>query len=254
MEKQINQDIINLMPFWYNQTNRFALVKYGAGIVQMSGSIAGTTFARNRYGNYARARTKPTNPSSDRQIKMRSILSTLTTRWSQTLSAAQRTAWNLYATSVAMTNKLGETVYLSGFNHYIRSNSPVGDIGNTYIDDGPTLFELPSTDGSFAVTVSEATQTFGITFDDGADWCSEDNAGIYILQGLPQNAQRNFFKGPWRGRTAKMGAAGVPITSPQEFQAIVAVAEDQKVWLQARIMRADGRLSGPFFCNIAVGA
>lgn len=231
-----------------------ALVKYGGGIVQMSGSIAGNTFARNRYGNYVRARTKPTNPSSDRQIKMRSILSTLTTRWNQTLSAAARTAWNLYATSVAMTNKLGETVFLSGFNHYIRSNSPVGDIGNAYIDAGPTNFTLPSTDGAFAATVSEATQTFSIAFDDGADWCSEDKAGIYILQGLPQNSQRNFFKGPWRGRTAKMGNSIAPITSPQDFQAIVTVTEDQKVWLQARIMRADGRLSGTFFCNTLVSA
>jgi len=231
-----------------------ALVKYGGGVVQMSGSIAGNTFARNRYGNYVRARTKPTNPSSVRQIKMRSILSTLTTRWSQTLSAAQRTAWQLYADSVAMVNKLGETVFLSGFNHFIRSNSPKGDLGFSYIDDGPTHFELPSTDGAFAMTVSEATQTFSFSFDDTADWCSEDNAGIYILQGLPQNAQRNFFKGPWRGRTGKMGSSLTPITSPQEFSAIIAVTEGQKVWLQARIMRADGRLSGKFFCNIAVSA
>ncbi|GAI58374.1 unnamed protein product, partial [marine sediment metagenome] len=38
-----------------------ALVKYGGGITQMSGSIAGNTFARNRYGNYVRSRTKPIN-------------------------------------------------------------------------------------------------------------------------------------------------------------------------------------------------
>ncbi|GAH13494.1 unnamed protein product, partial [marine sediment metagenome] len=48
-----------------------SLVKYGGGIVQMSGSIAGNTFARNRYGNYVRARTKPINPNSDRQVVVR---------------------------------------------------------------------------------------------------------------------------------------------------------------------------------------
>ncbi|GAH28464.1 unnamed protein product, partial [marine sediment metagenome] len=36
-----------------------ALVKYGAGIIQMSGSIAGDVHARNRFGNYIRPRTKP---------------------------------------------------------------------------------------------------------------------------------------------------------------------------------------------------
>ncbi|GAH50296.1 unnamed protein product, partial [marine sediment metagenome] len=44
-----------------------ALVKLGGGIVQISGSIAGNTFARNRFGNYMRSRTKPVNPNSTRQ-------------------------------------------------------------------------------------------------------------------------------------------------------------------------------------------
>ena len=29
-----------------------ALIKYGGGIVHASGSLAGNTFARNKYGNY----------------------------------------------------------------------------------------------------------------------------------------------------------------------------------------------------------
>ncbi|GAI01350.1 unnamed protein product, partial [marine sediment metagenome] len=44
-----------------------ALIKYGGGIVQISGSIAGTVFARNKMGNYARPRTKPVNPRTARQ-------------------------------------------------------------------------------------------------------------------------------------------------------------------------------------------
>jgi len=99
-----------------------ALVKFGGGVVQMSGSIAGDTFARNRYGNYCRARTKPTNPNTSRQQDVRASLAFLTDRWSNTLTALQRAAWNLYGDSVAMTNRLGETTKLTGFNHYIRSN------------------------------------------------------------------------------------------------------------------------------------
>ncbi len=231
-----------------------ALVRYGGGVVQMSGSIAGNTFARNRSGNYVRARTVPVNPNTARQIKMRGILGTLTERWSDTLSAAQRTAWNLYGSSVNMLNKLGESIKLTGFNHFIRSNAWRLDLGQTVVDDGPTDFTLATQDGTIAITASAATQLIEITFDDGLPWASEDDAGLMILEGTPQNPQRNFFAGPWRGRSAKMGALAVPITSPQDYTAIHVITEGQRVWCRFRIIRADGRLSNPFMANVIVAA
>lgn len=226
-----------------------ALVKYGGGIVQFSGSIAGNTFARNRSGNYVRSRTKPTNPNTARQNAVRGFLSTLTDRWSQTLTANQRTAWNDYGQNVVMKNKLGEDTKFTGFNHYIRSNTWRLDLGQATIDDGPVIYEVPAKDGTVTVGFSEATQQVDFTFDDGADWCSEDDAGIMIIQGQPQNAQRNFFKGPWRGRSAKMGSSIAPITTPQNYVSIWAISEGQRCWVQFRIIRADGRISEPFAAN-----
>jgi len=223
-----------------------ALVKYGGGVIQMSGSLAGNTFARNRYGNYVRARTKPVNPKSTNQVLVRAVMATLTARWSQTLTAVQRTAWNLYASSVSMSNKLGETIYLSGFNHYIRSNHWFARMSRTLVDDGPVIFELPETDPTMSITISEATQQVTMTFDDTKPWCSEDDAMLVILQGDPQNPQRNFFDGPWRGRSAKVGASGVPVTSPLDYASITVASEGQRIWSKFRILRADGRLSNPF--------
>ena len=226
-----------------------ALVKYGGGIVQMSGSLAGNTFARNRSGNYVRARTKPVNPSTTNQVLVRAIMQTLTARWSQTLTAGQRTAWNLYASSVTMTNKLGESINLSGFNHYIRSNHWFARMGRTLVDDGPVIFELPETDPTISIAGSEVTQIVTMTFDDALPWCSEDDAMLVILQGDPQNPQINFFDGPWRGRSAKVGASGVPVTSPQEYASITVISELQRFWSKFRVLRADGRLSNPFTAN-----
>ncbi|TES91564.1 MAG: hypothetical protein E3J94_03660 [Desulfobacteraceae bacterium] len=231
-----------------------ALIKYGGGIVQMSGSIAGTTHARNRYGNYARARTKPVNPKSTNQVLVRSIMAELTTRWSQTLSAAQRTAWNLYGSSVPMKNKLGEVIRLTGFNHYIRSNHWFSRMGRTLVDDGPIIFELPAMDPTMSCTGSEGTQLVTMTFDDTHAWCSEDDAMLVILQGDPQNPQRNFFNGPWRGRSAKVGDAGVPVTSPLDYASITVISELQRVWVKFRILRADGRLSEDFTANFFCAA
>lgn len=231
-----------------------ALIKFGGGVVQMAGSIAGTVFARNRYGNYARARTKPTNPNTARQQAVRGYLASLTTRWAQTLTAVQRTAWNLYASNVIMTNRLGESINLSGYNHYIRSNLWALDLAATPVDAGPTTFELPEKDGTLAVSISEATQLISLTFDDTAEWCDEDGAYLVILQGQPVNAQRNFFAGPFRGSVNVAGDSTTPPTSPQTVACVFQSTEGSKSWVQCRILRADGRLSEPFRASALVAA
>lgn len=231
-----------------------ALAKYGAGIIQLSGSIAGNTFARNRFGNYVRARTKPINPNTAGQQVVRAILAELTTRWAQTLTALQRTAWNLYASNVAMTNRLGEVVHLTGYNHYIRSNSGRLRVGAPVVDDGPIIFELPAQDPIFAVTASEATQQLSFAYDSTMDWADEDDAYILFEQGQPQNPQRNFFGGPWRHCAQVEGVNGAPPASPKVAAAVFAVAEGQRIWSYARISRADGRLSMPFQDDVLVGA
>lgn len=220
-----------------------ALVKYGMGITQMSGSIGGTTFARNSSGNYARSRTKPTNPNTALQQRVRNAVGMLSDRWSNTLTAGQRIAWALYASNVVMLNKLGESVHHSGYNHFQRSNSFLSQYGMTIIDAGPVVFELPAKDPVLSITASEATQRYELTFDDNLAWCSEDDAYMPCLLGAPQNAQRNFFDGPYKGIRFLSGDVGAPIASPQDLVALHAISEGQHLWIQARILRADGRLS-----------
>lgn len=254
MNKIINPQFLNHLGPLHNQTSRFALIKFGGGVVQMSGSIAGNTFARNRYGNYCRARTKPTNPNTGRQQLIRAALSELTARWGQTLTALQRAAWNLYGASVAMKNRLGENVFMTGFNHYIRSNSFRVAYGKTPVDDGPVIFELPATDPAFTIAGGEAAQQITVSFDDTMDWDNETGGFLVYYQGQPQNAQRNFFAGPWKLLSYTAGVDGAPVASPVVEATVYALAEGQHLWTRARILRADGRISSPFRDDCLVGA
>lgn len=219
-----------------------------------SGSMGDTTWSHNRFGQYARSRTKPVNPNSPRQQKMRGIMALLTTRWAQTLTDAQRAAWNLYGESVVMKNRIGQDIFLTGFNHYLRSNSVLQDMGQTLIDAGPTTFELPAKDPTIIVTGSEAAQQFSVAFDDTLAWAQTDDNYMYHIQGTPQNNQRNFFGGPWRGFRFLAGDTAAPLVSPQVLGALIYITQGQRVWTQFRIAREDGRLSEPFQAQLVVGA
>jgi len=229
-----------------------ALIKLGGGIVGISGSIAGNTFARNRYGNYVRCRTKPINPKTTRQQLVRSSLAILSYRWSQILTGVQRTAWNLYGSSVSMKNRLGESIFLTGYNHYIRSNMFLTIRGETIVDAGPTVFELPEQDPTITVAPQMHEQRCAITFDDTMEWCDEVGAFLIIREGSPQNAQRNFFAGPFLGYKDKAGKAAEPYTSPENITNLHVLTTGQKVWYEFRIIRADGRLSQPWTANAVV--
>ena len=225
-----------------------ALIRYGGGITQMSGSIGGDVHARNRYGNYTRPRTKPTNPNTADQVKVRSAVAYLTEYWRDDLNAGQRTAWGLYATNVAMKNRLGETIKLSGFNHFIRSNVTRACQLRPIIAAGPVDFTLPAKDETIVIDVDESPQQISVTWDDTRAWALEAGAFLHMRQGVPQNATRNFFAGPWHNLCIVHGA--VPAYTPPLLVAPhYAVAVGQRQWMAFRVYRADGRVSEIFYAD-----
>lgn len=230
-----------------------ALIRYGGGVVQMSGSIAGDTFARNRFGNYSRARTKPVNPKSSGQSLMRSIVAYLAEAWHDQLSSTQRTAWETYAAAISMKNKLGEVIKLTGFNHFIRSNSVIMQHGNVIIKPGPADLALPAKDPSFAIVAYADTQKIHITFDNTLPWATQPNGFMEFYMGRPQLATRNFFNGPWRNTGTRPGATPAP-TPPTLEDAIFTLVTGQKIWVYARISEDDGRLSERFRASCTVVA
>lgn len=226
-----------------------SLVKYGGGVVQMSGSIAGNTFARNRFGNYVRSRTVPVNPNTARQTQVRSIVSQLAQHWNVALSSAERTAWATYAGAVSMLNRLGETVNLTGFNHFIRSNAALLLMGQAIVEAGPTALSLPEKDPTIAVSFDESSKKISVAFDTGLPWLDETGAFLMVEMGQPVLATRNFFGGPWRYAGKVSGNVGVPPTSPQLIDPPFTIIAGQKIFCYFRVVRADGRISEPFYAN-----
>lgn len=224
-----------------------ATVKYGIGITQVSGSIAGVTFGRNRFGNYMRARTKPVNPRSALQVAARVVIMYLAEQWRESpMDDAKRLAWETYAAGVNWPNTFGESTKLTGYNHFIRSNAALLRAGGSLIINGPPDIGLPPGDTGFLVTFNATTQKISVTFTDTFDWALETGAYLSVEMGMPQNPTRTFFGGPWRHAAGIPGVDTTGVSSPQLIDPPFTLTPGQKVWCRARIIRKDARASTHF--------
>lgn len=97
--------------------------------VPSSGSIAGTTYSHNRFGQYTRSRVTPVNyAGSGRRAIVRGYLSTSAAAWA-TLTDQQRGAWSGYAAARPSTDRLGSRQVLSGFAIYQSINCERLNVG-----------------------------------------------------------------------------------------------------------------------------
>lgn len=94
----------------------------GPFVSQVSGSIGGTTFSRNRGGPYTRARAIPVTSTTPAAIATKARLQNASVSW-QNLTAGQRTAWAFWATANPVTNTLGNSITLTGQQAYVGNHT-----------------------------------------------------------------------------------------------------------------------------------
>lgn len=207
-----------------------------------SGSIGGLTASHNKGGNYFRARTTPTDPSTAFQTVIRNAAASLVNFWNDVLSQLQRDEWATYATNVPLLNPFGEPRTVTPLNMYVRTNVSRLQNGMPRVDDAPVLFNL----GEFTPTSgvsSEGAQSLAITFDNTDQWANEDDSAMLVYISRPQNPGINFFKGPYR-LAGKIDGDGItPPTSPAVIVVPFTITLGQRLFWRIRVTRDDGRLS-----------
>lgn len=227
-----------------------ALIKLGGMIAEIRGSVGGTTFARNRGGAYARNRSVPLNPASVAQARVRQVFGDLAQRWSQTLTPAQRGAWETYADNVPLPNSLGELRNVTGLNMYQRSNALLIDIDQPRVDDAPTTFTVgPSFTPTY--TVDAAADTADVTALGTFVPTVDGPINVLFSASPPQSVGVRFFKAPFR----KMGSFRFTdqlVDLPQTFPLPFPVAAGQVVFLRSAPVTDDGRVGVPSIVRFPV--
>jgi len=225
-----------------NPDTRRAIMKFRSQIyTAVSGSVGGVTYARNRGGMYARARSVPVNPNSALQQIVRQRFALIAGFWSL-ISEAQRELWTNYAEGTPMTDQFGEVKILSGQQMQTRLNvhqRNVGLSGN---------FTAPPTPGMSLLNPVELDLTgaaWNVTFTDTDSWAIADGGKLQVQIGRQQNPGIEFFDGPWRTGLVIDGAtAGAP-SSPQLMTNPFGETPiaGQKVSIRVIASDADGRMS-----------
>lgn len=226
--------------------SRFALVKFGQGVANMSGKLGGTIFAHNRGGQYARNWSVPTDPASAAQLECRGAMRSLVTDWIETLTDAQREEWATYGANVPVMNRLGDPINLTGQQWYIACNTPrvrLLDPTIPRVDDGPANFDRGEYTNPTISAYVPGGPTISIAYEATDDWNNEDESAMFIFVSKPQNATVNFFKGPYLLAGWMQGNLAVPPASPKIITYPYQFAVGQRLFVRAIVSRADGRLS-----------
>lgn len=205
-----------------------------------SGSYGRSVWSRNRFGPYVRTRAVPVNPNSSFQQSVRSIMGNLAAYWVQTLAALDRSGWEVFASNVPVIDALGNQIFLTGLNWFIKCNTPRIQAGKTQINQPPEVYSLTplSTVGLNATSPT----TLSFTFVNTDPWANNVGAHLFLFISRPVNETINGFKGPYRF-CGVINGAGSPPTSPFAATSPFTMPTGSKVFFRAVASFNDGRPS-----------
>ena len=152
-----------------------AIIKLAGFLSGIRGTVAGEVYSANSSGPYVRAWSRPPRQRSSLQSFQRALYSIWPAVWRDTLSAANRAAWNVYAAAAPqeLTNSLGETYYANGYNWFVRlsthlmrlSRSPIVTPPAAGTPATPTLDAFTAETGDVADTSIDYPNKEWDTFD-----------------------------------------------------------------------------------------
>lgn len=173
-----------------------------------SGALADSVFSRNAYGPYVRARTFPTYPASPLQQQRAATMATVSQRWLNVLTQAQRDAWAVWAKHSPRTNALGFLYYLSGQQAYVAHAVFRTVAGVRFIDTVPSAYgttwvTLPT------IALSVALQKVSITATPSDPWNGSAPGRLVIYMSPDRPPQTRTYHEGFRylGRILGSGSA-----------------------------------------------
>jgi hypothetical protein len=205
--------------------------------VPQSGSIAGTTHSRNRYGQYTRNRSTPVNPNTTFQAAARAAMSTSAAGW-RALTAIQRAGWESLGLMMTRTDSLGSSYSLNGFGAYCSVNNNNLAAGNAVVADAPAIV-TPTALATVTPTLTAAAFSLAYT-------PTPLGAGQRLFSFVsPQRSAGRSFENDYRLVAVSAAAAASPANIFTAYQSRLGTpVVGNRIFLMLQVYQA-GFLSGP---------
>ena len=176
-----------------------------------SGSMAGTTAGRNRFGQYERSRAIPVNPNSSAQGLVRARMSANSAAW-RALTSAQRAGWSDLGLSMVRSDSLGQSYSLQGNQAYASVNNNRLQSTLAVVGDAPALVTPPSLTG---VVVTLTAIAFSLAFTP-----TPLPAATYLaVFASPQRSAGRVYEGDFRFVKLSTAAQATPLAILAEYTA-----------------------------------
>ena len=98
-----------------------ALLKLGGLITKISGKIGGQIMGTSNSGNYIKSNSYSQNPNTPNQSRQKAKIGLISQLW-RNLTQAQRNAWESGTTDYPYINRVGDTVFYTGFSLFNKLN------------------------------------------------------------------------------------------------------------------------------------
>lgn len=180
----------------------------------MRGRIGGNVYSHNRGGDYVRLGTAPVNPNSGRQQQSRTILGDLAQAWETVLTPAERATWNTYAQNHPVENSLGQEIFLTGLNWYVKINARLIDASDTPLASAP-VGGGPGGLTTFTVDQSALT-TLDVTYT--VVLGAAERMQLWMTLPGSAGASPNFKQARLVGYSAQAAASPIAFTTPHQVQ------------------------------------
>jgi len=203
-----------------------------------SGSLAGQTASRNRFGQYERSRAIPVNPSSAAQGLARARLAANSAAW-RALTVAQRAGWSGLGLSMVRSDSLGQTYTLQGNQAYASVNNIRLLQALAVVPDAPGIV-TPSVITGVVITLT------AIAFSVAYTPTPMPAATYLAIYASPQRSAGRNFEADFRFMKLSAVAAASPLAILAEYTARFGIpVVGNRIFISC-VALSLGFASGPF--------
>jgi hypothetical protein len=183
-------------------------------ITEASGSVAGTTYSRNKNGSYIRNKSVPVNRNTLAQQAARALFSGVSSGW-KALTAMQRSSWENQIMAYPYVDSLGQTKYYTASQLYKSLNGSLVQVGLnpiTTIGAPVPMINLTSVEVETSAQTSASITINSIGFTDGTN---TDVPAGFLLAIYATDIKSQGFTSPKNSdfRYIAQAAAGVDVTA-----------------------------------------